>query len=1084
MVTIPDTNVVEDLPVGASSQLTKADLEGSVMASRDADSLQVIVTTPERASEYVNGSRVSGSGDRALVFRDNESHSGRDVAVPADAVRETVGHVPNVVHGVHEDGTSWTAEVEARNGLLIFNIPHFSSNSVTFEGEVSLQESAVDGSTTNYQLGDSSNTGEFQINVTGADSTETETVSGSALSDGSTLDLQVTGTDPGTDASVTFTGHEETTAASSIGTGSGSASAGGNVNPTGEQVYATGRVSTQSATESGTGVSPGGSRAISPGGNIDLNGPSANGEPTLQLTGDTAVGSYTSISQKEKVTNTNVEGGVVFKPKTDAEAISVELMPAVDASQATLYDSTASTVLKNKDISGVSGGEKFTIDHSLSANTEYVIEIGNETGGYYIQGTAGHIDSYPIDSGSVTIVNGYFWGNRDGEAVNVGGVAVVESPGSVSASADDGTSASYGTLSAGETKTKEFDLTESASSLTINSDGGTVDYTLRYTERTATENPSVDIDGDGTDEASWSGIYKSGESTTTKSVDGLSTGSNSVSGTSSVGPAPSWDLSWTERTATVDPGVDIDADGSDEASYSGKLTEGQTHTESVPDLAVGASGTVSTTSGSVDMSVSMTEHTVTTDPRVLVNGNQTGYTGRLGPGQQASLATDTAWINDGSNTVEVRVGDGTLSSDAPTPAVDLDYTHSASAVVDTTYTADGWEESYNVSHTFAGDRENAKLRIPFSQRIYQVTHVEKSVNGGSWQSVSSSNWELQNGTDLVVQLKDTDGTADVVEAGDQVAIRTAGNKFQTVNGAISITDPTTPDDEGLDTGFRVDSKSTGFRLEVGGTPLGEQVHYTHTESWEAPEDRAVLSADGSQDLYLPNAQTGGSARVTTIPLEPQLDSGDVGIQVVDPDNPTLAVGPGESGSGATVKYRWHDAVPGEQYGLYSLGKERYMDKADAGESYVQLADDDTQETLVIKQPDGSSGGGSSAGGGIASGNWDNGEDGIDLQQIAVIAGWAVFSLLLVAATGRSSLSGRPRWILVGAVSGGLGLLALEILRPGAVSGALNAGIQEIVPLAGLAGIGIAVYSVVQWWQARREEATTPDTQVVLGGSND
>ncbi|MGB9953545.1 hypothetical protein ACOZ4F_14245 [Haloarcula marismortui] len=1079
MVTIPDTNVVEDLPVGASSQLTKADLEGSVMASRDADSLQVIVTTPERASGYVNGSRVSGSGDRALVFRDNSSHSGRDVAVPADAVRETVGHVPNVVHGVHEDGTSWTAEVEARNGLLIFNIPHFSSNSVTFEGQVSIQETpAVDGSTTNYQVGDSSNTGEFQINVTGADSTETETVSGSALADGSTLDLRVAGTDPATDASVTFTGHEETSPGSASGTGSGTATVGGNVNPSGEAVSVTGDVSTAAASTSGTGVSPGHQTSISVGGNIQP----AN--PTLEITGRVGAGPVNEVPDDRGYTGaTGDHSGMRIDSLVDADGVRVRIASDThDPQTAYLWDANENAIA-SKDISGKSSGDWVTIKEPLSANTKYFVVMTNG-------GQVDDLGRYDQDNSEVRVDGGYQGStSQDGDGTArvyaFDAISLLHTPTGVTASTDDGTSASYGSFSDGETKTKAFDLSQSTSSVTIDADSGTFDYSLSWTERTASEDPSIDIDGDGNHEASWTGIYKSGETTTSKSVDGLSVGDNSVSTATTAGPSPTWDLSWTERTATMDPSVDIDSDGSAEAAYSGKLTEGQTHTESVADLAVGSTGSISTTSGSVDLSVSMTEHTVTRSPTILVNGNETGYSGRLDPGQLASLTTDTAWINDGSNTVEVRVGDGTLSSDAPTPAVDMEYTHTASEVVDTTYTADGWEESYNVSHTFAADWQNAELRIPFSQRIYQITHVEKSVNGGSWQSVSSGNWELQNGTDLVVQLKDTDGTADVVEAGDQVAIRTAGNKFQTTNGAISITDPTTPDDDGLDTGFKVDSKSTGFRLEVGGTPLGDQVHYTHTESWEAPEDRAVLSADGSQSLRLPNAQTGGSARVTTIPLEPQLDSGDVGIRVVDPDNPTLAVDPGESGSGATVQFRWHDAVPGEQYGLYSLGKERYVDKKDAGESYVQLADDDTEETLVIKQPDGGSGGsGSSGGGQIASGAWDNGGDGIDLQQIATVVAWAAFVLLLVAATGRSRLSGRPRWILVGSVSAGSGLLILEILRPGAVSGALNQGIQEIVPLAGLAGIGIAVYSVWQWWQARREEATTPDTQVVLGGNSD
>lgn len=1010
MVTIPDTNVVEDLPVGASSQLTRADLEGSVMASDNASSLQVIVTTPKRASGYVNGSRVSGSGDRALVFRDNSSHAGRDVAVPADAVRETVGHVPNVVHGVHEDGTSWTAQVEARNGLLIFHIPHFSSNSVTFSGEVSLQETpAVDGSKVTYDVTDSSRADEYDISLTGVDSTETETVSAAGLSDGDTFSLGVAGTDPATNAQVTF--------------------AGDGYN--------------RWDNRSGSNLRNGDSVSLGVDGNLPPKGPSANDEPVVRMTGQSA-----DLTAREF--SSGGAGDFILFGTANSQKVRVE----------TEFGVSEKTVLNS-----------FTYDVRSSIGSDYNMDVDI------------YIDSGGVDNNhrSGTLVANNVEPSMGGtNTIQFDDPYIVESAGTyhidiVTSNANGDNNWAAVEHDDSPSTTKSYDYSDSGESAYL-------DVSVNGAPAT---DPSVSIGGQTA--ASYSGALSKGQTAEYEFAD-LSTSDGSAD-LSANGGLTDVEVLYRERQGADSPGLDVDGDGTDEASHSGILLNGETSTKSLPNLdTTDDTATVSLTSGTVDAQVDMTEHTVTENPEVLVNGNETGYTGRLDPGQEASLTTDTAWIQDGTNNVTVAVGDGTLSSDAPTPAVDLNYTHTDSAVVSTTYTADGWQENYHVSHTFAGDRENAELRIPFSERIYRIPYVEIAVNGGTWQSVSSSNWELKNGTDLVVQLEDTDGTPNVVEAGDEVEIRTAGNKFQTTNGAISVTDPTTPDDEGLDTGFTVDSKSTGFRLEVGGTPLGDRVHYTHTESWEAPNERTVLSADGSQDLYLPNAQTGGSARVTTIPLEAQLDSGDVGIQVVDPDNPTLAVDPGESGSGATVQYRWHDAVPGEQYGLYSLPKERYVDKTDAGENYVQLADDDSQETLVIKQPDGSSGGGGGGGGSggsdVASGVWDNGEDGIDLQQIAVIVGWAVFSLLLVAATGRSSLSGRPRWILVGTVSTGLGLLALEILRPGAVSGALNQGIQEIVPLAGLAGIGIAAYSVVQWWQTRREEATTPETQVVLGGNSD
>ena len=52
-----------------------------------------------------------------------------------------------------------------------------------------------------------------------------------------------------------------------------------------------------------------------------------------------------------------------------------------------------------------------------------------------------------------------------------------------------------------------------------------------------------------------------------------------------------------------------------------------------------------------------------------------------------------------------------------------------------------------------------------------------------------------------------------------------------------------------------------------------------------------------------------------------------------------------------------------------------------------------------------------------------------------------------------------------------------MLRPGTISSAIGSGLQDVVPLAGLAAIGIVGYSIVSWWQARQKEAATPETTV-------
>jgi len=55
LVTVPDSNVSEDFAIGADPQLRASDLQGSVMASSHAETTEVIVTKPERASTWGTG---------------------------------------------------------------------------------------------------------------------------------------------------------------------------------------------------------------------------------------------------------------------------------------------------------------------------------------------------------------------------------------------------------------------------------------------------------------------------------------------------------------------------------------------------------------------------------------------------------------------------------------------------------------------------------------------------------------------------------------------------------------------------------------------------------------------------------------------------------------------------------------------------------------------------------------------------------------------------------------------------------------------------------------------------------------------
>ncbi len=77
-VNIPDEQITEDLPSDYSGDLRAADLRGSTLASSNASTTEVVVTTPDRAGQYLDGDgSVVGTGDVALVLRDDQAHGAR-----------------------------------------------------------------------------------------------------------------------------------------------------------------------------------------------------------------------------------------------------------------------------------------------------------------------------------------------------------------------------------------------------------------------------------------------------------------------------------------------------------------------------------------------------------------------------------------------------------------------------------------------------------------------------------------------------------------------------------------------------------------------------------------------------------------------------------------------------------------------------------------------------------------------------------------------------------------------------------------------------------------------------------------------
>jgi len=566
-VGLPDSNVQEDLPVGANSSLRASDLEGSVMASDYADSLEVVVTTPDRASEYVNGSRVGGgSTNVALVFQDDTEHAGREVAVPADAVRETIGYLPQVVHGVHDSGESWTAPIEARNGMLFFEIPRFSSNSVTFSATTEINgELATDQSSWTYDIGDTDSVSNFDINVTGNTSTESETASGT-FSNGDSLGLTVAGnTEPTgpngqSDPQITLEGTEQTSN-ESLSTGavsdgySTTINVGGNQPTRNSEITLTGNSETTDRSLSGSQFGAGSStESVSIGGTEEPTG-SAGGEPAMVLSGYRA--SNSNAGGMTSVPNDDIPQGIRIPTPGDS-VNEVEFTHDIDGGngwyEVDFYvekgDTTGSSSAGGTKVGGPKnifdeGTETFTFSSIDTSNHDYIT--------FWLAGTVNEGDA-PMDA-SVT--------------------AYTPEPSGVEVSVD-GSSNFVGHLGDGQSTTEPVDLKTSTSQVTVSSDSGRVDYDLSWTEESITRDPSVSIGGET---VSHSGTLSAGE-TVTESVS-YSPGSQSVDVTTS-SHTVDVSTSWTEVTTTEDPAIDIDGDGSSEVSPTGLLASGDTKTYAAP----------------------------------------------------------------------------------------------------------------------------------------------------------------------------------------------------------------------------------------------------------------------------------------------------------------------------------------------------------------------------------------------------------------------------------------------------------------------------------------------------------------------
>ncbi|MFB6179570.1 MAG: hypothetical protein ABEI77_07605 [Halorientalis sp.] len=1094
---VPDSNIWADFPDGSNLSVDIGSFREYTMASRHAGDLDVIFTTPERA-EQITGITMPGQGSElALVLRDAANHEGRRLALPSGTLADTLGYLPTTVHGTHEDGSEWTANVRDTGDYLVFKVPHFSSNTVTFSGGVSIQgQPATDGSSYQYSLSDLDAVSDFGINVTGRTNYDHENATG-RVGNGGSLPLDIAGNSApigpngATNPKVVLGGAETNDSASSTRTNledgdSGPLTVGGNQQPTQGQVTFEGSESTTATTTSKAGLSDGSTMPLDVHGNVAPSGPSSNNEPQATFTGnvqatsasDSANGvspsSTQSISVGGNIQPTDGSGGdptlsvTAHEPSSTYNPVDAEGDgTAQDDNETFVGDSykddpyggemrvrpPVSTSIESIDVhvdsvTGSSFGS--TIDVYIVQETpDGTLGEGTHVASWNPSWSSGlktiNISNYPVEAGKNYTVEFKTTSNNDGTVQSMsisldtsasstwyqyyytsGSTAIDSYPDitlhykeqvrSLSVSDGAGASTSFNSFADGETQTKSLNLSTSSTELNWQGSGsGTIDWSLDYTERTATEDPGLDWDGDGTNEAAYAGILRSGQ-TASVELSGLSTGSHTatISTTAgSVDTAVDWTainatedpslsiggstvaihsgilrqgetathdmaglqlgmntldwsdtrdgggfnatLSWHEITHTEDPSVDTDGDGTFEINYNGILSPGQTTSYDADLSTLTSSLGVSTNNGSeVQLEAQYREVTKTEDPTIEVNGNTTDYLGKIGDGVTKSLTTDRSWLRTGTNRVIVTLA--SMSADAPAQEMNLSYKHDAASDLSVDYTAERWSEAYNISKSYSTDQSGVTLTIPFAGNVISMRNLELRTNGGTWSDVPKSDYSVTD-TTLTANLGS-------VSSGDSIEVRATGSKVRTHNGTISVVDPSLPG-ESLDTRIRIDSWHGDSYIEVPQTGDWNRVHYAYNETWGAPDDSVRIDGNG-QRLRMPQAATGGKARVSTIPLEASPQTGDVVVKVINASStePKFRVGPGQQ-PGDTVDFTLITAQADTQYDLYSETNDIVL-ASDTANSPLTLSDDDSSETISFQQSSGSSSSGGGGGGGFTA----------------------------------------------------------------------------------------------------------------------
>lgn len=1055
MVGVPTSNLDDLRHSQAPRNVSAADLEGAVYVSAHASTTEVALVTTEQANRVAEGANpadvagervcsnpsasknpVMGCDQRmALVVSDDTHHSGREVAIKVSVVKAALGHVPETLAVANnETGETMRAATRVQDGWLIAEIPHFSSNSVTWDGEVNITGTYTNQSQVSYELKDLDGASDISTEATGTVALEWDNETKQDQTLGTSQTVNVGGDlDP---HGPSVNGLPELTASlpiTQVGSATDGAVLGGNVKVArdGNYVY-----------------------AASPGTNtfsvIDVSTPSS---PSV-------VGSVSSanLSVVKDVVVNGTEGTVFVSTDFNDRVISIDV--STPSSPVILEEKIIGTNPEGMALDGTylyvvdDGQDRMrTVDVSNPSN----MSVANSLTDAAITGPLGTTQ----DGNYVYITNK---GNNGVAVVDVTDPLTPSVVGSVTDSVALETprgivsSGSYAYVTGDNGQVTSVDVS-TPSSPTVAGSWNDSNVITKAT-RLAVSGSYVYVAGHVEDRYV---IVNVSDPTLPTLVDYKDQTKNTI-GIAADGTNAYLGGGDTLRVVTKHESassVSASSDGANAASASfGSLETGDSVTK---ELGLASDATALSWSGSgdaVDVALDMKERQGTPDGSVEINDNSTSWAA-LADGETVTGTIPQSSLFEGTNYMNVTLNTSGISADAPTPQVQLVVNHTASSDYSAQVDAEKWSERYNVTRTWASDRQNATLEIPFMGTVVSTRDLSLYSNGTEY----SPAWTAWDGTTLTIGLGD-------VSANEETNVRVTGSKVVVSNGAITVLEPTSANYI-LDSKIRLDSKSDGFRIDVSNTS-GGKTHYTVSETWASPNEYARHYANGTQELYLPGSSTGSEFRVRTIPLYVTPGAGGVDARVRDASVPEFRL-EAATPDADSVTVTYSGTVDGDpladnaDYAMVDLNGDEYSSGTASDGSVTFKIGADARTYQITQQ----------SGGTTVVSVTDTGGGADPLSIVALLGGMAAAMIGFVFAGRRwfGATSLRSNGLLL--VGGGVvGLVGVEAVTPrsvigeisrslgfaigGAFGGALGAVVMGILLAIGLFLVHTRLFSLPVW----------------------